>query len=511
MKSINIIFFLVLTTSGILNAGDYNITDFGAVRGKISTSSIQKAIDECYQNGGGKVIVPAGTFITGTIILKSNINLYLDTGSELRSSEDLKDFIVLSEEHGMIFCEDAENVSITGTGTINGMGIRFYESDKNHVYPEFDKKLIRQKDRYMPEGRFFTDGPLKRKSCPGMTVVFFHCNHVSIKDITVKDTPIWAIRFGYCDDVVAEGITILNNLMIPNSDGIHLTVSRNVRISDCNIHAGDDAIIVTGFAKIEDTPGFGSAEQDKYLHGNKTIYAENIQVNNCTLQSRSAGIRIGYGQHPIRKCIFTNIIISESNRGIGIFARDSSSIEDLIFSNIIIETRLHNGQWWGHGEPIHMSAISRFEGEPTGQIKNVQFNNITAVGEQGIILYGLKESHMKNIQFNNVSLKLRKGRETMDYGGNFDLRPTAYLDKQMFEHGIPGIYVQYVDNIAIRDFELSWSTDLPDFFTHGIECFEVKELIIDNFVGGPNPNSPTSQKVKLVNSAFRKKNWKKRH
>jgi len=372
-------------------------------------------------------------------------------------------------------------------------------------WPEFDKKLIRQKEGYMPEGIFFTDGPIERKKCPGMTIIFFHCNNILLSGITVKDTPIWAIRFGYCDDVVIEGISILNNPMIPNSDGIHLTVSRNVRISDCDIRAGDDAIIVTGFAKIEDTPGFNSIEQASYLHGNKTIYAENIIVSNCSLQSRSSGIRIGYGQHPIRRCIFSNIVIYDSHRGIGIFARDSSSIEELIFSNIIIETRLYNGQWWGHGEPIHLSAISRFDKEPVGQIKDVQFNNIIATGEQGIILYGHKESHMVNIQFNNVRLHLKKGRETMSYGGNFDLRPTAYIEKQIFEHDIPGIYAQYVDNLAIRDFNLSWSEDLPDFFTNGIECFEVQDLLLEDITGTANPNSPGSQKIKLLHTDFKNK------
>ena len=494
--------FLFSSSFLILNAQEFNILDFGAVRNTLSTSAIQKAIDSCFNQGGGTVIIPEGIFITGTIILKSNINLFLSPGSELRSSENLNDFMIGSSRYGMIFCQDASNVSITGDGVINGMGTSFYETDQNHVYPEFDKKYTRQKEGYMPEGIFFTDGPIKRKQAPWMTIVFFHCNQVSIRDITVKDTPIWAIRFGYCEDVLVDGITILNNLMIPNCDGIHLTVSRNVRISNCEIRAGDDAIIVTGFAKIEDPPGFNSKEQDKYLHGNKSIYAENIQVTNCHLQSRSAAIRVGYGQHPIRRCIFNNIVISESNRGIGIFAHDSSSIEELIFSNIIIETRLHNGQWWGHGEPIHLSAISRFEGEPSGKIKDVQFNNITATGEQGIIIYGHQESHMEDIRFNNVHLRLKKGKETMDYGGNFDLRPSASPDKQIFEHDIPGIYAQYVDKLTIRDFDLKWGDNLPAFFTNGIECINVRDLFLENFAGTANPNSPKSQKVKLTNTTL---------
>jgi polygalacturonase len=492
-------------------AADHNIRDYGAVPDKLSTSAIQKAIDAAAKEGGGTVIVPAGKYITGTVFLKSKVNLYLQQGAELISSKNMDDFTVGKRRYGMIYCEDAFQVSITGNGVINALGSDFYDSTQNHGVSsglggiqEFDRKYTRQKDQYMPSGEFFTDGPIKRKPRPGMSIVFFHCTQVTIKDITVKDTPVWAMRFGYCEDVVVSGITILNNLLIPNSDGIHLTVSRNVRISDCNIIAGDDAIILTGFDRIEDTPGYSMQEQNTHTYGNKSIYGENLQVTNCRLQSRSAGIRIGYGQHPIRRCVFTNIIISESNRGIGIFARDSASIEDLIFSDIHIETRLHNGIWWGHGEPIHLSAISRFKDEPVGQIKNVQFNNITATGEQGIVIYGLKESRMDKIQFNNVRLFIKKGKETGGYGGNFDLRPTATTDKQLFEHDIPGLYAQYVDNLQIRNFELKWGNDLPSFFTHGIQCEDVKKLVLEEYTGSANPQSPKSKSVFLERTTQRK-------
>jgi len=393
-----------------VEAKDFNILDYGAVRNQLSTVAVQKAIDACYNDGGGKVVVPAGVFVIGAIILKSNINLYLEQGAELRSSENLEDFKIGTERYGMIFCQDASNISITGKGII----------------------------------------------------------------------------------------------MIPNSDGIHITVSRNIRISNCDIIAGDDAIIVTGFARIENTPGFDSKEQDKYTHGNKSIYAENIQVTNCRLQSRSSAIRIGYGQHPIRKCIFSNIIITESNRGIGIFAHDASDIEELIFTDIIIETRLHNGIWWGNGEPIHLSSTSRFAGKRPGQIKNIQFNNISATAGHGILIYGDKESRMENIQFNNLKLKIVKGRDTMTKGGNFELRPTAIYEKQIFEHDIPGIYAQYVNSLAIRNFDLKWGDGLPNFFTHGIECLEVQNLLIDDFVGEANPNSPTSKRIALELSTLRK-------
>jgi len=504
IKSLYLI-ILICSTSTFSFGTDYYIEHFGAVRDQLSTAAIQKAIDSCNAGGGGRVVIPAGSFITGALILKSRVELHLAPGAVLLASTNLEDYKINSRSYGMLFCEDAIQVSITGSGTIRANGILFYETDKNHLYPEFDRNRIRQKEKYMPEGSFFTDGPLKRKPRPGMTLVFFHCTDVKISGITIEDTPIWAIRFGYCEGVWVDGITILNNPLIPNSDGIHCTASRNIRISNCKIVAGDDAIIMTGFDKIEDVPDYNTTEQANHEYGNKSIYAENITVTNCQLKSTSSGIRIGYGQHPIRRGIFSNITIYDSHRGIGIFAHDKTNIEDLIFSDIIIETRLYNGQWWGHGEPIHLSCISRFEGIKAGQIKNVQFNNIIATGEQGILVYGLKESPLENIQFNNIQMKLRKGKETLTYGGNFDLRPATPRSMQLFEHDIPGLYAQYITGLTIKNFNLSWANDLPSFFTHGIQCEQVDDLYIDEFTGGPNPNSPGSKKVFLKNTMYKKK------
>jgi hypothetical protein len=212
---------------------------------------------------------------------------------------------------------------------------------------------------------------------------------------------------------------------------------------------------------------------------------------------------VGYGQHPIRRCIFTNIQIYGSNRGIGIFAHDASDIEELIFSDITIDTRLHNGQWWGHGEPIHISAVSRFAGEPAGSVKNVRFNNIIATSEQGIIFYGLEQSRLQNICLNNVRLKLVKGKETMAYGGNFDLRPATPIDLQLFEHDIPGIYAQWVEGLTISDFRMEWGEALPAFFTHALECSYVSDLVMQNFTGTANPASQVTEGIKLRSTGVR--------
>ncbi len=223
-------------------------------------------------------------------------------------------------------------------------------------------------------------------------------------------------------------------------------------------------------------------------------------ISNFHLQSRSSGIRVGYGQHPIRNCTFSNIVIYGTNRGIGVFAHDAAGIEDLVFSDIVIQTRLHNGQWWGNGEPIHLSCISRFEGESVGIIRNVQFNNIIATGEHGIIAYSHKQNPMEKLVFNNISLKIVKGEETLTYGGNFDLRPAADIDMQLFEHDIPGLFAKDVNGLIIRDFNLVWGEDLPDFFTHGIQCESVQGLAVNYFSGTPNPNSPDSKRIHLKNT-----------
>lgn len=489
----------VLLITGSISAREYDITDYGAEKGRNSTSAIQKAVDECFAAGGGRVVIPAGTFITGPVILKSNVNVFLESGAVLKGSENIEDYRSGNTRRGIFFCEDACNISITGDGTIDASGSHFYDFTKNHGSPDFDRSLTRQKDDYMKDGTFFSDGPVKRLAMPGMTIVFFHCTGITLSGITVKDTPIWAIRFGYCEDVLVTGITIRNNILIPNSDGIHCTASRNIRISDCDIVAGDDAIIMTGFDKNENTPPYSMEEQEKKTYGNKSIYAENMSVTNCQLRSSSAGIRIGYGQHPIRHCIFSNITIYESNRGIGIFAHDTTDIEDLIFDNIIIETRLYNGHWWGHGEPIHLSCASRFPEHNAGQIKNVIFSNIIATGGQGIIVYGQKESRIENLTFNNIRLFIKNGRETLSYGGNFDLRPAAGKNLQIFEHAIPGIYAQYINNLSVNGFNLSWDQDLPDYYTNAIEADNFINLRIDNFQGSASSNSKDKAVIKLSN------------
>jgi hypothetical protein len=479
--------FMFIAGCTLKNQSLYNILDYGAKGdGKsINTLAIQKAINKCSQNGGGKVIIPAGDFITGSIQLLSNVELHIESGARLIGSPELDDYQMNGQRHGMIYAYRAVNVTIDGGGEINGQGTLFHINGQAHILKDFDRKYTRQGENYAPDELFPPDGPVRYERRPGMMIVLEQCEQIDIKDITLKDSPVWTIRIADCDDVLVTGISIKNNLLIPNSDGIHCTSSRNIRISDCDIRAGDDAIIVTGFKTDSYFTGDSIIPPDYVSReiGNKTGYAENVTVTNCVLQSRSAGIRVGYGENSIRNCTFQNIVIYSSNRGIGVFSRDEGSIENILFSNIIIETRIHSGHWWGNGEPIHVSAIAQSDGIPAGIIRNIKFSDIIASSETGIIIYGTSETHCKDISLENIHLTIRKSKLEDSYGGNIDLRPTLSHEEALFSHDIPGIYAVFTDGLTIEDFTLVWEDNLAAYFTNGIYCENFTDLDIIGFKG----------------------------
>lgn len=502
---------LLLVTSCHNQNSAYSILDFGAKGdGKtMNTKAINKAVEKCNSKGGGTVVIPPGTFVSGSIVLLSNVNLHLDPGAILIGSKDTSDYLLMDNtlfsegynRYGMIHATDAINISITGSGEINGNGISFMNGlDKPHMGGnDFDRKFIRQGEEFMKPGSIFEDGPVSYPFRPGLMITIEKCENVHITDLQLKDSPEWTIRIGDCDNVDVRGISILNNQLIPNSDGIHVTTSRNVRISDCNIFVGDDAIIVTGFGNTPQPDDLISKNKKPLTTGNKTGIAENVTVTNCVLSSRSSCIRVGYGNHPIRNLVFSNLVMYESNRGIGVFARDNSRIENVLFSNIIINNRLHSGHWWGKGEPIHISSVKDSKNGTPGIINNIRFSDITATSETGILIYGTENSFIENISLENIRLTINKGKYTESYGGNFDLRPAYPLDYEIFKHDIPGLYAQYIKHLTVSQFELNWGIALPSFFTHAIEINHFRDILLEEINANPAPVSKGLSAIMLLN------------
>jgi hypothetical protein len=454
----------------------YNIDDFGAQSGSsaINTEAIQEAVDSCASEGGGVVFIPSELYITGSVRLKSNVTLYLNQGAVLKGSPNLEDYTKTEYEsesrtRSLIYAFHGKNISLAGDGMIHGNDSSFMQWDAVHqssccMIPKYTRQGESYRNR-MP------DGPAKPTERPGALITFIECRDISVRDISLHRAPNWCLHMACCEGVQIQGITVRNSLLVPNADGIDVSKCENVTIDNCNIHAGDDGIAI------------GTCADGYCSH-----VAQNIHVSNCNIRSRSAGIRLGWSTDDIRDCTFRQLTI-HSNRGIGLFVRHNEIIENILFSDISIYTRLHTG-WWGNGESIHISEIPlgelhglSSEGKKHGQIKNIRFSNIIANAEHGMVCYGHHTNSLKNISFDRIDLNIHSSPLNESYGGNFDLRPAFDMKYGVFEHEIPGLFCKNINGLNISEFSLQWAEDMPHFFTHGVACYDCSEVDINGFEG----------------------------
>lgn len=416
-KFIYILFLLVLSLSSYAQR-IYNVVDYGAVGNKIvdDAKAIQQAIDECSANGGGTVLLPANhTFMSGPLCLKSNVNLHLEATAVLLANPDegIYKLSAFGENRGegmmWIYANGADNISITGKGTIHGNGIAFMGKELDDSYE------LKPVTTFDPRPHVLTLTDVK---------------NLTIRDITIRDGAYWTVHLIGCDGAVIDGISLLNNLKIRNGDGIDLDHSRNVRISNCHITSGDDCICLKNRREFEQ---YGPCHD--------------ITVTNCVMTSRSCAIKIGSeNMDSIYNVVFDNCIITRSNRGLGIQNRDEGTVTDVMFSNIIMDCQLWSDVWWGKAEPIYVTSYPRANGNHKdanwrfpkgetvgrcGEVSRIYFNNIVANSENGCFVGGDIEGKVNNVHFSNVRLVRKK--VTAYEGGAIDLRPcrdTQFLPTQ---------------------------------------------------------------------------------
>lgn len=406
-KFIFVLFSLVFSFSSFAQR-TYNVVDYGAVGNKMvdDAKAIQKAIDECSAQGGGTVLLPANhTFMSGPLCLKSNVNLHLEATAVLIANPDesIYNLSAFGENRGegmmWIYANGADNISITGKGTIHGNGIAFMGKELDDSYE------LKPVTTFDPRPHVLT---------------LIDVDNLTIRDITIRDGAYWTVHLIGCNGAVIDGINLLNNLKIRNGDGIDLDHSRNVRISNCHITSGDDCICLKNRREFEQ---YGPCHD--------------ITVTNCVMTSRSCAIKIGSeNMDSIYNVVFDNCIITRSNRGLGIQNRDEGTVTDVVFSNIIMDCQLWSDVWWGKAEPIYVTSYPRANGNHKdanwrfpkgetvgrcGEVSRIYFNNIVANSENGCFVGGDVEGKVNNVHFSNV--RLVKKKVTAYEGGAIDLRP----------------------------------------------------------------------------------------
>lgn len=439
----------------------YNIMDYGATGdGKTDDAqAIQQAINACSEAGGGTVVVPAGrTFLCSPFKLASFVELHLEPNSCLLANPDEQCYTesAFGENRGegmkWISGENLKNVSITGTGTIDGNGVAFMGKELDDSY---ELKPVTDFD---PRPHVLTLTAAEK---------------LIIRDITIRNSAYWTVHLIGCRDAVIEGISILNNLKIRNGDGIDLDHSRDVRIANCFIESGDDCICLKNRREFETC---GSCED--------------IVVTNCTMTSRSCAVKIGSeNMDKINNVLFTNCIIKDSNRGIGIQNRDEGTVTNVTFSNMIVDCRFFSDVWWGKAEPIYVTSYPRAVGNhkdagwrfpkgatkgACGEVSRIYFHNIRCTSENGVFVGGDTPEKVNHIYFDRVSLNLQK--RTPFEGGIYDKRP---CDGEGFLKGNTyGFYLSTASQVKLSACNVAWENPYPDHASEDIRQENTRQVTV---------------------------------
>lgn len=439
-----------------------NVLDTGAKGdGKtLDTGAMQAAIDWVHENGGGTVIIPGGhKFLCGTIRLKSFVDFHLEPGSTLLASTSQDDY-AHSTSSCLIEAVRAEHVSITGFGCIDGRSSSFVAQDLGYIFKPTAWR-------------------------PGL-VFLLDCTRLTLRDVTFTSSPHWTVHPVGCEDVLINGIHIYNSLKMPNCDGIDPDHCRNVRISDCHIQCADDCIVVKNTAPFADR---GTCSD--------------IAITGCTLMCTATAVKIGTETvTDVQNVTVSACTIKSSSRGLGIQLRDQGHVRNVIVTNCTIETRVFDDPYWGKAEPIHISAVHRFSGDPgfgppewnpenkLGTIKHVLFSNILCHSENGVFIAGEPDIPIENIVLRNIVLEIDKW--TKWPGGRHDRRPMDGPSHALrggktvpgvTEHPSCGVFIEHARDIELDGVQVVWGEDLPAYYTHALEAHHAPGLRITHFRG----------------------------
>ena len=407
LSSLSLIFFLSYAYSQVVWT---NIANHGAdPSGNIKcTDLINHLIDSLAVRGGGTLFFPSGTFLTGPIIMKSNITLYVDAGSTIKFSDDFDDYLPMVQSRwedirvknfkSQIYAYQCENIAIKGDGHLEGQGQKWWDfmskvsqkkSDESKWQEIFRKENadLLAKDEYLRSKNNFLRPPM---------ITAYECKGVLIEGVRFSNPPFWTIMPAFSDNVTITGITIENPGNSPNTDGIDPSSCRNVHISNCQISVGDDCIVIK------------SGRDEDGREANSPT--ENVTITNCTMLKGHGGVVIGSETSGgVKRVVISNCVFEGTERGIRIKTMRGRGgvVEDILVSNVSMYNMLNEGILitlrYQSTKPEPLS-------ERTPAVNNIQLSGINIRGaKRPIAIFGLEEREIKEISFNNIRAFAERG------------------------------------------------------------------------------------------------------
>ena len=452
--------FATLPAIGEVLQQSLNIVDFGAQPCglMLNTRSLQDAIDHAFEAGGGTLFVPPGIYLTGGLVLRSRVTLYLQAGAVLRGSTDVNDY----EYHAgppqegdangrhLIFARDAEDIAIVGQGTIDGQGSAFWHR----------KGRPRPKPEEMWGDVIAWDYEPATQRRPSPMLEFAYCKNVRVEGVTLTNAAGWTMRPVACESVYIRGIRVRNPIFAPNTDGMDLTACSNVFVSDCDIATGDDAICI----KSENSYG-------------EMLPTKNITITNCVLTTCCNGFKIGTATHGVvENIVFSNSVIYNDNTtplneratsGIALEMVDGGMLDGVTISNI----RMQNAR-----TPIFVRLGKRTLGAAS-HLRNVTISGVNATG--AIVtssITGVPGMPVEDITLADISIETSEHGRSEWTQHSVPEQATNYPEARMFGRlSASGLYVRHVNRLRLCNLRLN--AEGPDV-RPAVVCDDVHDLDI---------------------------------
>lgn len=433
-----------------------NITDFGVVGDSVTlnTEAIQAAIDKCHEKGGGKVIFPAGKFLSGTIELKSNVTLYLEKNAVLLGSIYISDYrnldpftegLGIDVGAALLVAVDAENIGIEGEGTIDGQGSALKEE---HI--KTDKR---------PEGERWGMRPF--------LVRIVRCNGVTVKGVSLKYAGAWTSHYFQTRNLTIENVKI-ESIGVAHNDGIGIDGCQDVSIKNCDVISGDDALV--------------------FKTTSSKMANRNIVVSGMRLKSRQAGIKMGTES----MAPFENIKISDChiydtrNGGIKLLTVDGAHLRNVEISDITMEN-VRTPMLFRLGSRLKVFREGEAQ-QPTGTMENVIIRNVkanaAAVAQlkppSGILITGVPGHYITNLTLENIEINLAGGGTASDARESVPEAVDQYPEVKTFGPKIPayGVWARHVRGLNLKNIRFTLdSNDLRPVFV----CEDGKGVVVDGW------------------------------